>query len=376
MKKQRLKILNILLFISFLFIFIFSFFIKKDMQFSKDEKRILMQKPFFNKESIISGTYTNDLEKYILDQFPLRQKFREIKSYSSYYLFQKLQNENIIVNNNIMIKLNLNYKYDNVITTIKRIEVLKNNYFGKNNCYFVLIPDKNCYNLFKNNIIQNNLNVNYDKIINDINKNTTNIKVLNIKDKLNLSNYYETDSHWKNNDLISLSSYILSKMGNNIIMDRKHFYKEKEIENFKGVLASQGALNKKEKIVYLTNEIIENAKVYNYETEKETKVYDLDKLTDKKSLDMYDIFLSGASSLLKIQNNNNSNNKTLVIFRDSFASSISPLFVEYYNIIYLVDLRYIDSTYLDKYIKFDGTEDVLFMYSTALMETPNNFKIH
>lgn len=376
MKKQRLKILNILLFISFLFIFIFSFFIKKDMQFSKDEKRILMQKPFFNKESIISGTYTNDLEKYILDQFPLRQKFREIKSYSSYYLFQKLQNENIIVNNNIMIKLNLNYKYDNVITTIKRIEVLKNNYFGKNNCYFVLIPDKNCYNLFKNNIIQNNLNVNYDKIINDINKNTTNIKVLNIKDKLNLSNYYETDSHWKNNDLISLSSYILSKMGNNIVMDRKHFYKEKEIENFKGVLASQGALNKKEKIVYLTNEIIENAKVYNYETEKETKVYDLDKLTDKKSLDMYDIFLSGASSLLKIQNNNNSNNKTLVIFRDSFASSISPLFVEYYNIIYLVDLRYIDSTYLDKYIKFDGTEDVLFMYSTALMETPNNFKIH
>ena len=42
-----------------------------------------------------------------------------------------------------------------------------------------------------------------------------------------------------------------------------------------------------------------NSSVYNYETKQYTQIYDYDKL---KSLDKYDIYLSGASSIIDIVN--------------------------------------------------------------------------
>ena len=62
----------------------------------------------------------------------------------------------------------------------------------------------------------------------------------------------------------------------------------------------------------------------------------------------YDIFLSGATPILFIENQNNKDNKNLIIFRDSFASSLVPLLIEDYSKITLIDLRYVNSRYLNK----------------------------
>ena len=59
-------------------------------------------------------------------------------------------------------------------------------------------------------------------------------------------------------------------------------------------------------------------------------------------------------------------NKELLLFRDSFGSSIAPLLVENYSKITLIDLRYISSMILDKYIDFKE-QDVLFLYSTVVL---------
>ena len=61
---------------------------------------------------------------------------------------------------------------------------------------------------------------------------------------------------------------------------------------------------------------IDNSSVYNYETKKYTKIYDYDKL---KSLDKYDIYLSGASSIIDIVNPTSNSNKELIVFRDSYG---------------------------------------------------------
>jgi len=61
-----------------------------------------------------------------------------------------------------------------------------------------------------------------------------------------------------------------------------------------------------------------------------------------------------------------------VLFRDSFGSSIAPLFLENYSKITLVDLRYISKDVLENYIEFDK-QDVLFLYSTLVLNQ-NIFK--
>ena len=109
--------------------------------------------------------------------------------------------------------------------------------------------------------------------------------------------------------------------------------------------------------------------MYNYETKKYTQIYDYDKI---KSLDKYDIYLSGASSIIDIVNPTSNSNRELIVFRDSYGSSLVPLLIEGYKKITVVDIRYVSSRILNNYIKFKD-QDVLFMYS--ILTINNSFSI-
>ena len=83
-----------------------------------------------------------------------------------------------------------------------------------------------------------------------------------------------------------------------------------------------------------------------------------------------EMFLSGPLSLVTIENPKCTSGKELIIFRDSFASSIAPLLAEGYTKITLADIRYLRSDFLDRFIAFKD-QDVLFLYSTLVL---NNSK--
>ena len=82
--------------------------------------------------------------------------------------------------------------------------------------------------------------------------------------------------------------------------------------------------------------------------------------------DPYEMFLSGSLSLLTIENPKGEKGKKLIVFRDSFGSSIAPLLISGYEQITLVDIRYIPREHLGRYIDFTGC-DVLFLYSTMVL---------
>ena len=85
------------------------------------------------------------------------------------------------------------------------------------------------------------------------------------------------------------------------------------------------------------------------------------------------MFLSGSKSLLTIENPNASTDKELIVFRDSFGSSIAPLFAEGYAKITLVDIRYISPNMLGRFIEFTN-QDVLFLYSTSVLNNSITIK--
>ena len=80
------------------------------------------------------------------------------------------------------------------------------------------------------------------------------------------------------------------------------------------------------------------------------------------------MFLSGNQALVTVKNPVNTTGDRLIIFRDSFGSSIAPLLAEGYSEVILIDLRYVSSDMLGSFVDFAGA-DVLFMYSTLLLNS-------
>lgn len=357
-----MKKVYLITFLSILFFFPLMSIFMKDKEIDEYERRFLTQFPTTFTE------YEKDFETYLSDQFPFRYQLRQLKGFFNYNVFGKVENQDIVIQDNTAIKLDLDYDYENIRKTTQKLKTLRNKLFPTNKCYFALVPDKNCY--YKNE----NIAGNYDKVYNLIKEDLFGIKMINLYSKITLTDYYRTDSHWSQENIIDVSNYILQEMK---VETKNVEYKEEKISDFNGVYIGQSALPlKPDTITYLTNDTLLNAKVFNYETNSTSNIYNLDKLNDEKSLDNYDVFLSGPASLLKITNEKQTNNKTLIIFRDSYGSSIAPLFVEYYTNIYLVDLRYIESSYIDKFIDIKPTDDILFLYSTTLVEIPENFKVN
>ena len=124
-----------------------------------------------------------------------------------------------------------------------------------------------------------------------------------------------------------------------------------------------------EELIYLTNEALDDCIVTDYASADErnvtTGVYTIAKAASADG-EGYDMFLGGAKSLLTIENPASTTDKELIIFRDSFGSSIAPFFTECYRKVTLVDTRYLPSERVGKFVDFDR-QDILFLYSVPVL---------
>ena len=232
---------------------------------------------------------------------------------------------------------------------------------SKNKKYFLQTreTDKNYYLEDKNF-----LNIDYDYIYSVMEKEEN----IDIRTLLSLEDYYETDTHWKQEKLDKVVEKLVTSMGHTY---KKVDYKYNTYDKFYGVYYGESAVNREpEKIIYLTNELVDNAEVKYLENDELTSIYNIDKLS---GLDAYEVYLDGASSFIEIINPNNNSGKELVIFRDSFGSSITPLLVEYYSKITVIDNRYITSKYFLEHIGFNN-QDILFLYSTLIVNNSVSLK--
>lgn len=350
------KIITII-FMTYLIIFGTLHIVLKDNDISIAERRKLTKYPEFS----LSSEYITKVEKYLLDHFPYRDEFRSIKASYNYNVLNRLENNNIYLKNNKIYKSNYPTDIKSINNFINKTDKIKNKLSKDNKTYIMIVPDKNYYLEDKNF-----MHIDYEYIYKEIDK--LNIEEIDITNILSLEDYYETDTHWKQENL----EKVVYKMSNIMDFDyQKQEYIKNEYNNFYGVYYGESAVKRKpEKLTYLTNDTIDNAMVTYLENKTLQEAYNKDKLN---SLDPYEIYLDGASSFIEITNPNNSNGKELVIFRDSFGSSITPLLIKYYSKITLIDNRYISSDNILKYITFKN-QDVLFLYSTLLINTSNTLK--
>ena len=178
--------------------------------------------------------------------------------------------------------------------------------------------------------------------------------------------------HWKQENLQGTVEKIENSMKlNNDSME----YEEKSLGDFYGSYYKEIENNvKADELIYFNNSVLENCKVYNLEKNKEEDIYNLEKVEETKN--KYDLFLSGATALTTITNESAKTDRKLILFRDSFGSSIAPLLAEEYKEIVLIDIRYINYTILENYIDFAKYKDadVLFLYSSRVINKSGIFR--
>lgn len=359
------KVKNITITISFMCIIIVILIvnvIKTDTKISLSERRKLQQFPDFSIANLLNGTFFENIEKYAMDQFIGRETFRSLKTNIEIQLLKKQDSNNIYKYDNKLIEQIYPLNEKSIINIANKMNDINNRYFDETNkVYYTIIPDKNYF------VNSTNLKLDYNKLQNIMDTNLKWATYINIFDCLDLSCYYATDSHWKQETLQN----VVKKILDNINLEINHGYEEKKVTDFKGVYAGQFPIQiQNDEIRILTNNILESCIVYNYETNKTTAIYDMEKIN---SLDKYDIYLSGATPLLTIENPNINTNKELIVFRDSYGSSLIPLLAEAYKKITVIDTRYISPRILGDYVEFKN-KDILFAYSTLLINNSTSLK--
>ena len=345
------------LFIAYIFIFAIFHLLIPDLEISLSERRTLSKFPKFE----FNNEYITKVDKYLLDHFTLREELRSVKAFYNYKILNKLDNNGIYLKDDSIYKSNYPTNKKSINNFINHIEVLKENLTNSNKVYMMIIPDKNYYLEEKDF-----LHIDYDYIYDQLNR--IGINNIDVRNVLNINDYYKTDTHWKQENLDKVVRQLALEMNFNYEEDE---YESNIYDGFYGVYYGESAMSfLPDKITYLTNETLDNVTVKYLENKNLNKVYNLDKLN---SMDSYEVYLDGASSFIEIFNDNVKEKRELVIFRDSFASSISPLLTNYYSKITLIDNRYISSNVFNSLIEFTD-QDVLFMYSTLIVNNSGSLK--
>ena len=177
---------------------------------------------------------------------------------------------------------------------------------------------------------------------------------------LDADSYYRTDGHWRQEKLQGVVDALGGKMGFSVDLSA---FEQNRFDGFLGTYAPDARNPQPETLVWLTNADTQAAVADNYQTPDVTTVYDTEKLTSDIP---YDIFLSGATPVVTVTNPNAPSGRELVIFRDSFSSSLAPLLCGAYAKITLLDLRYMATALIPQFVTFDD-QDVLFLYSPEVV---------
>ncbi|MBR5468716.1 MAG: hypothetical protein IKU80_05730, partial [Firmicutes bacterium] len=333
MKRNRLTIISVSAFFAAMSLWgIFS----NTPDYSESERRVLASFPKVEIENILSGKFSKEFDEYTVERFPARDMWRSIKAYVKTGVFLQKDNNKIYTNGDYISKMEYPMNENMLDYASNVFDKVKDKYLNDNDIYLVVVPDKNEFLADDGG----HLKVEYEKFADYMAEKMDYAQYIEIADLLNKEDYYYTDTHWRQENIVDVADRIAEAMGT----DTAENYEVIEFDgDFYGVYAGQSALNcDPDTIKYLLSEGIENAEI-----EGAKDVYDMDKAVSR---DPYEMFLSGNQPIVNIKNSLNTSGKKLVMFRDSFGCSIAPLFIDGYSEITLVDLRYISSDMIGEYV--------------------------
>ena len=344
--------------------------LKHDRILSDSERRALKQLPKPTLKTINDGTFMSEFEIFTQDQFLGRDVFRRIKAMCALDLFGQKEVNGLYVEKGYVAKVEYPMNPEMLDNAANRFRFIYDRFLADTNVkiYSCIIPDKNYFLAQQSG----HLSMDYDELVSEFEEETPYMQPIHVFELLSIEDYYKSDTHWRQEAILPVAEKICDKMGTPVLSEKE--YEQVEVtQSFYGVYAGQIAKPvPADRLVYLTNPVLEQCVVTSFDTGRPvgSYMYNMEKAHGR---DPYEMFLSGSDALMTIENPCALTEKELVIFRDSFGSSLTPLLVAGYKKVTLVDIRYVQSGMIGNFVEFND-QDVLFMYSTTVLNNSTGFK--
>lgn len=339
------------------------FLINDKKEFSENEFRYLQKFPEFSIDSLLDGTYIENIESYFTDHFPLRESFVSLKTQVYNLTLQTLINDVYVAKDGYLIN-----RFDKPENSDKIIEII--NKFKENNkdLNISILLSPTATSIYENLLPKYNINYNEKEVIDyyyeKLNINKIDIYDALLDEKSNYQLFYKTDHHWTS--FGAYFAYVEFCKKNNI-----EYYTLDELtiemvsDNFLGTLYSKVfTINQEKDKIYKIN-LKDNDFAVKYLDKTTNTLYEEDYLKEK---DKYSYFLNTNQPVIEIINNKSSSNEEILIIKDSFANSFIPILANHYKKVYVIDPRYYNLAISD-YIKEHNLKNVLFLYNVNNIDT-------
>ena len=330
--------------------------------YSDAERRHLAQMPSFSMQSILAqNSFMQKFESYTVDQFPMREPLRALNSLFGKYVLAQKEINGIYLENGYAADGEYPLNEESLHWALDSFEGIFKRLPESAHAYFAVVPDKAYY-------MPNYPTLDYGEMFSIIREQTDAYATwVDLTDTLSLDDYYKLDTHWRQGDITDVAAKLLAAMGANA---QPTYTVQTVTDRFFGVYRGQLALSAEpETLEALHADGMDAWQVHCFDSGSAEPIalYDLEKANGK---DGYEMYLSGPLALITIENPNAQTDRELIIFRDSFASSLAPLLAGSYSKTTLVDTRYLSPAFVEQFVDFEDA-DVLFLYSTIVL---NNAK--
>lgn len=339
--------------------------------FSDLENKKLAQKPDFSIKSLMAEgdqSYTMKYEKYVNDQFVLRDQWISLKSRSEFML-GKTENNNVVYGkDHYMFEKYFTTDEDRLEKNTAFVREFAKKYSGQTQITSLLIPYS--YEVLSDKVPRGLAFVDQDARIKELNRifAEDGIHALELLPTMQKHKdeyiYYRTDHHWTTLGAYYAYRDFCESRGKTPV----------ELSSLTGHQAADfyGTLFSKSKAF---NAVPDTIDYYDFSTEstvidgKESEgLYSMDKFEKR---DKYGAFLHGNNGLTVIKSGEEDrprDGSRVLLVKDSFGNCFAPFLLHNYDEVWVVDLRYLKED-MSKLMEENQFEDVLILYGFPQFES-------
>lgn len=322
-----------------------------DREASETENRTLAQIPVFSWESLKDGGYTEAVEEYFADQFPLRDGWTGLKARAE----------------QLIGKSEFNGVYLCGGTLISKVETPDMELVEKNLSYIRRLAEKtdakitlglipSAAEVWKERLPSGAESWDQTALLGESGIGFQAVLAGHSGEQI----FYRTDHHWTTLGAFYGANALLETLGKEPLK-ADSFIAETASTDFNGTLYSTSGIHwlEPDTMEFWAEEDGLSVTSWRNGTPEEAALYDRSYLEKK---DKYSAFLGGNQPLCVIRNENVTDGSKLLLIRDSYADSLAPFLAQRFSEVHLLDLRYYRAS-AAQYAAENGIGEIVVLYS-------------
>ena len=318
---------------------------------SETENRTLAQIPEFSWEALVNGSYTESVEEYFADQFPLRDQWMVLKARAEQLLGKREFNKVYLCGDTLISKVETPVEgvVEKNLSYVERMA-------EKTDAAVVLGLIPSAAEVWKHKLPMGAQSWDQTNLLAQSQVDFQSALAEHAQEPV----FYRTDHHWTTLGAFYGANALLNAFGRTPLKVNDFTVKTAS-DSFYGTLYSQSGVHwiAPDPLEFWVED--EGLQVTSWRTGKAevASLYDHSYLEVK---DKYSSFLGGNQPLCVIKNEAVTDGSKLLLVRDSYADSMAPFLAQRFSEVHLVDLRYYRYP-VSVYAAENGISDIAVIYS-------------